>query len=290
INALMVRLKQQENITFYRPDKICQLCMGDGEAWISLESNKQLTSKLVVGADGANSWVREQANIPLTYWDYEQDALVATIKTEFAHNNCALQIFTSSGPLAFLPLFDDNLCSIVWSAPAHEIERLKALSPEEFNKQLRRMFDNRLGACELQGERLHFPLRMRYARDFAKHRIALIGDAAHTIHPLAGQGVNLGLLDALSLSECVQANHELGKDIGLYSNLRHFERWRKTEAVQMIASMELLKRLFEGNNPSKKIIRNIALLFADNIEPLKKQFIRQAMGCRGELPAILNPP
>ncbi|WP_374220150.1 FAD-dependent monooxygenase [Psychromonas sp. CD1] len=287
--ALMTLLEQQTNVTFYAPDKICKVSMGDGEAWLTLGSDKQLTSKLLVGADGANSWLRNQANIPLTYWDYEQDALVATIKTELAHENCARQIFTSSGPLAFLPLFEDNLCSIVWSAPAHEIDKLKALSRFEFNKQLSCMFDNRLGACELQGERLHFPLRMRYARDFAKHRIALIGDAAHTIHPLAGQGVNLGILDALSLSECIQANHDAGKDIGLYPQLRQFERWRKTEAVQMIAAMELLKRLFQGNDPGKKILRNLALLFADNILPVKKQFIRQAMGLSGELPAILNP-
>lgn len=251
-NALMARLKQQKNVTFYAPDKICKISMGDGEAWLSLESDQQLTSKLLVGADGANSWLREQANIPLTYWDYEQDALVATIKTQFSHEHCARQIFTPSGPLAFLPLFEENLCSIVWSAPSDEIEQLKALSEDEFNKQLSRKFDNRLGACSLQGARLHFPLRMRYARDFAKHRIALIGDAAHTIHPLAGQGVNLGLLDALSLSECILLNQSAGKDIGLYDNLRYFERWRKTEAVQMIAAMELLKRLFQGDDPGKK--------------------------------------
>ena len=130
---------------------------------------------------------------------------------------------------------------------------------------------------------------MRYARDFAKHRIALIGDAAHTIHPLAGQGVNLGVLDAVSLAQCIVENIDVDKDIGLYNNLRQFERWRKTEAAQMVASMEVLKQLFHGDNPMQKTARDLALIFADNISPLKKQFIKQAMGLSGELPLILNP-
>jgi 2-octaprenylphenol hydroxylase len=129
---------------------------------------------------------------------------------------------------------------------------------------------------------------MRYARDFAKHRIALIGDAAHTIHPLAGQGVNLGLLDAVSLAQCIIENSDADKDIGLYPNLRQFERWRKTEAAQMVASMELLKQLFHGDNPVQKTVRDLALILTDKVNPLKKQFIKQAMGLSGELPAILT--
>ena len=115
---------------------------------------------------------------------------------------------------------------------------------------------------------------MRYARDFAQHRIALIGDAAHTIHPLAGQGVNLGILDALSLAQTIIENSETDKDIGLYENLRYFERWRKSEATQMIAAMELLKRLFQGDNPVQKSLRDLALLLTDKVTPLKKQFIK----------------
>lgn len=287
-HALLTVVKKQHNVTFYCPDKLSNIALGDGEAWLTLDSGKNITTKLVVGADGANSWVRNKVNIPLTHWDYNHHALVATIKTDFPHQNCARQVFTPEGPLAFLPLFEKNLCSIVWSVPPEKAKQLQALSTLEFNKQLTRTFDNRLGFCELQSDRASFPLTMRYARDFAKHRIALIGDAAHTIHPLAGQGVNLGLLDALSLSQCLLENSESEKDIGLYENLRQFERWRKTEAAQMVASMELLKRLFHGDNPVQKTVRDLALLFADNVSPLKKQFIKQAMGLSGELPAILN--
>ena len=286
--ALLQSVQKQHNVTFYAPDQLSNIAIGDGEAWLTLKSAKTLTSKLVVGADGANSWLRKKVDIPLTHWDYNHHALVATVKTDLAHENCARQIFTPDGPLAFLPLFEKDLCSIVWSVPPEKAEQLKKLSELEFNRQLTRTFDNRLGHCELQSERCSFPLTMRYARDFAKHRIALIGDAAHTIHPLAGQGVNLGLLDAVSLGQTIIENSEADKEIGLYENLRHFERWRKTEAMQMIASMELLKRLFQGDNPLQKTLRDFALLFTDKVNPLKKQFIKQAMGLSGELPKIVK--
>ena len=286
--AVLTVIKKQKNVTLYSPDQLTNVAVGDGDAWLTLKSDNALTAKLVVGADGANSWLRNKVNIPLTHWDYDHHAIVATVKTELAHENCARQIFTADGPLAFLPLFDENLCSIVWSVPPEKAKLLLALSDVEFNKQLSRAFDNRLGLCSVSGDRHSFPLKMRYARDFAKHRIALIGDAAHTIHPLAGQGLNLGLLDALSLSETIIENKEADKDIGVLENLRHFERWRKSEAAQMIASMEVLKRLFDGNNPVKKGLRDLALVFADKVMPLKSLFIKQAMGLSGELPKIMK--
>ena len=284
--ALLESINQQKNVTLYTPDRLKDIVFGEGEAWLTLATGKTLTSKLVVAADGANSWLRNKVDIPLTHWDYNHHALVATVKTDLVHGNCARQIFTADGPLAFLPLFEKNLSSIVWSVPPEKALQLKNLSDIEFNKQLSREFDNRLGLCELQSERFVFPLTMRYARDFAKHRVALIGDAAHTIHPLAGQGVNLGLLDAVSLGQIIIENIDAGKDIGLYENLRYFERWRKTEAIQMIASMELLKQVFQGDNPIQKVIRDMALSFSDQVSPLKKQFIKQAMGLSGELPNI----
>jgi 2-octaprenylphenol hydroxylase len=284
--ALLKSVKEQNNVTLYTPDRLKDIVFGEGEAWLTLATGKTLTSKLVVAADGANSWLRNKIDIPLTHWDYNHHALVATVKTDLAHDNCARQIFTPDGPLAFLPLFENNLSSIVWSVPPEKAQQLKNLSIIEFNKQLSRNFDNRLGLCELQSERFTFPLTMRYARDFAKHRVALIGDAAHTIHPLAGQGVNLGLLDAVSLGQIIDENILADKDIGLYENLRYFERWRKTEATQMIASMELLKQVFQGDNPIQKVIRDMALTFSDQVSPLKKQFIKQAMGLSGELPNI----
>lgn len=287
--ALLSSLQQQDNVSFFCPDTLQHMAVGDGEVWLTLSTGKQLTSKLVVAADGAHSWVRQQVNIPLTQWDYNHHAIIATVKTEQTHQACARQIFTPQGPVAFLPLYEENLSSIVWSVPPVQAAMLLALDDKAFNKQLSRHFDNRLGLCEVQGERQSIALSMRYARDFAKHRVALIGDAAHTIHPLAGQGVNLGLLDAACLGQEISRHFEAGNDIGLYPNLRHFERWRKADAAQMVASMELLKQLFNGANPMQKALRDIALLLADNISPLKKQFIKQAMGLSGNQPILCQP-
>lgn len=288
-HALLTSVQKQTNVSFFCPDALQNMAIGDGEAWLTLASGKQLTSKLVVAADGANSWVRQQLNIPLTQWDYQHNAIVATIKTAEPHQSCARQIFTAEGPLAFLPLYEQNTSSIVWSLPPEQANVLMALDDHAFNQELARTFDNHLGLCEVQSKRHCIPLTMRYARDFAKHRVALIGDAAHTIHPLAGQGVNLGLLDAACLAEEIIKQVEQGHDIGLYQHLRHFERWRKTEAIEMIASMEFLKQIFAGANPVKKVIRDVALLMADTVSPLKKQFIKQAMGVNGHKPAICLP-
>lgn len=285
--ALLECVKQQRNVMFFQQDTLKSIATGDDCAWITLASGQHITSKLAVGADGGNSSLRKMMDIPLTHWDYNHHAIVATVKTEQPHHACARQIFTKEGPLAFLPLFEKDLCSIVWSVTPDESTRLTTLSENEFNKELARAFDNQLGACELQSKLISFPLTMRYARDFAQQRIALIGDAAHTIHPLAGQGVNLGLLDALSLVETIMENRQAEKDIGEYKNLRYFERWRKAEAMQMIVSMELLKRLFEGAHPVKKSVRDLALVFTDKVAPLKQKFIKQAMGLQGDLPKII---
>ena len=287
--ALLETVKKQHNVSLYTPDQLTNVAMGEGEVWITLKSGNTLTSKLVVAADGANSWLRKKMDIPLVHWDYNHHALVATVRTELPHHHCARQIFTPDGPLAFLPLFQQDLCSIVWSVPPEKAQHLLSLSTEEFNKTLTRTFDNQLGSCTLQGELGSYPLTMRYARDFAQHRMALIGDAAHTIHPLAGQGVNLGVLDALSLQQTILENIAAQKDIGVYANLRFFERWRKTEATQMIAAMELLKQLFQGRNPLQQLLRDVALVVTDKTAPLKKQFIKQAMGLSGELPRGIKP-
>ncbi len=286
-HALLACVKKQKNVNVFSENKLKTIATSDDGAWLTLQSGQNIMSKLVVGADGANSSLRKMMDIPLTYWDYNHHALVATVKTQLPHQACARQIFTADGVLAFLPLFEKNVCSIVWSVTPEQGLRLLALSTGEFNKELSRAFDNQLGLCEIQNKVLSFPLTMRYARDFAQHRIALIGDAAHTIHPLAGQGVNLGLLDALSLAETIIENKQAEKDIGAYKNLRYFERWRKTQAMQMITAMELLKRLLGGSDSVTKVLRHFALILTDKVQPLKQQFIKQAMGLKGELPKII---
>ena len=284
--SLLEKIEKQDNVTLFAPERCCKILFGESEAWINLESGKAITAKLVVGADGANSWLRQQLDIPLTHWDYGHSALVANIRTVEPHNKTARQIFRPEGPLAFLPLGESNLSSIVWSLDPLHAENLVSMPEEEFNKQLTAAFDNQLGLCQVEGERQAFPLKMRYAKDFVKDRVVLVGDAAHTIHPLAGQGVNLGLADAAALAETIMELHLEGKDIGLKANLRPFERWRKSEAAQMIASMQGFKELFSGDNPIKKMVRGLGMSLANELTPVKDECLKRALGLSGRLPKM----
>lgn len=280
------KAEQSRNIDLFAPHSIDKLVVGQRECFISLADDTMLTARLIVGADGANSYVRKQADMPLTFWDYDHIAIVTSVRTQIDHGNTARQVFTPEGPLAFLPLYESNLCSIVWSQEVAKAEHLMAMEDEEFAKVLTATFDGKLGRCEVVGKRVSYPLKMRYCRSWVKERVALIGDAAHTIHPLAGQGANLGFLDAMALSQEIQRLHNDEKDIGLAKNLRPYERWRKTEAVKMIATMEGFKRLFSGDAPIKKLLRDVGLAGVNQIPFAKQHIIQQAMGLSGELPEL----
>ncbi|MDM2845897.1 FAD-dependent 2-octaprenylphenol hydroxylase [Citrobacter portucalensis] len=285
--ALWQKAQRSPDITLMAPAELQQVAWGENEAFLSLKDGAMLTARLVVGADGANSWLRNKADIPLTFWDYRHHALVATIRTQEAHGAVARQAFHGEGILAFLPLSDPHLCSIVWSLSPQEAERMQQASVDEFNQALNIAFDNRLGLCSLESERQAFPLTGRYARQFAAHRLALVGDAAHTIHPLAGQGVNLGFMDAAELIDELKRLQRQGKDIGQYLYLRRYERSRKHSAALMLAGMQGFRELFAGENPAKKLLRDIGLKLADTLPGVKPQLIRQAMGLN-DLPEWLR--
>ncbi|MFW0766960.1 FAD-dependent 2-octaprenylphenol hydroxylase [Trabulsiella odontotermitis] len=276
--ALWQKAQQCSDVTLLAPAEVKQVAWGENEAFITLKDASMLTARLVVGADGANSWLRNNADIPLASWDYRHHALVATIRTAEPHQAIARQIFHGEGILAFLPLRDPHLCSIVWSLSPQEAERMQQVSEAEFNQALTIAFDNRLGLCQLESDRLVFPLTGRYARQFAAHRLALVGDAAHTIHPLAGQGVNLGFMDAAELIDELKRLHREGKDVGQHFYLRRYERSRKHSAALMLAGMQGFRELFAGENPAKKLLRDIGLKLADTLPGVKPQLIRQAMG------------
>jgi len=284
--ALSKRVGECDQITHIENRSLDKIAFGEREAWLTLDNGDNLSAALVIGADGANSWVREQCKIPMTFWDYGHHAIVANIRTEIPHQDTARQVFLKDGPLAFLPLYEKNLCSIVWSVPPAKAKQLMSGDKQTFERTLTAVFDGRMGICQLECEPQAFPLRMRYARHFARHRLLLAGDAAHTIHPLAGQGVNLGFLDAAAIIQIISELKLAGKDIGDYSNLRALERWRKADALEMIAAMEGFKRLFEGGNPVKKALRDFGLNLIDNISPAKTLFMKQAMGNKSRLPDL----
>jgi 2-octaprenylphenol hydroxylase len=285
-HSLWMQAQNSNHIELLTPRKIKQLVFGQQECFITLDDSSQLTARLVIGADGANSVVKKLANLAQTFWDYDQHAIVATVKTEMSHNNAARQIFTPTGPLAFLPLWDAHHCSIVWSQDEPKAAALLKLPNVEFNKALTAEFDCTLGLCELVSDRQSYPLKMRYTRQWVSNRVAIIGDAAHTIHPLAGQGANLGILDAAALAEQIIKVVEQNKDFGLAKNLRPYERWRKTEAVKMVAAMEGFKRLFAGDQTVKKLIRDTGLSLANHSSLTKQKIIQHAMGLKGELPKL----
>lgn len=275
--SLWQKVSQQSNVEMINASPQ-SLGITDSNAILTLNNGQFLSAKLVVGADGAHSWLRKQADIPLSFRDYGHQALVCNVQTAEPHQHCARQIFSGDSILAFLPLHEAHLCSIVWSLPLEQAQMLCECDADTFNRHLTVAFDNHLGLCQLASERQTFPLTARYARSFARPRIALVGDAAHTIHPLAGLGVNLGFQDAVDLAHCIQHNLNNGRDIGDYRHLRQYERQRKVEAVKMLAAMQGLKTLFSGDNPVKKFIRGIGLSATERLPLIKTELMKQALG------------
>jgi 2-octaprenylphenol hydroxylase len=280
--ALWQQSQQQPGITLLAPERVQAVVWQESLACLTLERGAVLTTRLVIAADGRDSWVRQQADIPVTFYDYPQQALVATIKTAQPHQATAYQWFHEDAVLALLPLADPHHCSIVWSLPSWMATALVTDSPARFNAQLSAASDRRLGDCQLVGARHCFPVSARYAQQFAGHRVALVGDAAHTLHPLAGQGLNLGLADVALLATELQRRQATGQAVGSYRSLRRFERQRKYEAAKLLAVTHGLQQLFAGQHPLKRWLRGTGLQVVDRLTPLKAYLVRQASGILGD--------
>jgi len=244
---------------------------------LTLKDKAKLSATLVVAADGTRSWLRQQADIAVKGWDFDQAALVTTVKTEKYHQDTAWQRFLSTGPLAFLPL-SDGYSSIVWSTSPDEAKRLSGISESEFALELEQAFASKLGKIESVAGRAVFPLRLFETLHYVKPRLALVGDAAHTIHPLAGQGVNLGLADVASLITVITDALNDKKDIGDLKILRRYERWRRADNRSMLVAMDGLKRLFGSELSAVKGLRSLGLNITDRITPLKNLIMQHAMG------------
>jgi len=290
-NSLWQKAQSDEGISFFTEQGLTNLAMGENEVFASFATGAPILAKLVIGADGAHSWVRDQMNMPIAFQDYDHHAIVGTVECEQGHDNTAWQVFLPEGPLAFLPLYNAKLSSIVWSTTPDEAQRLKTLSAGDFSKEITAASDGKLGNVKLVSELSSFPLTMRLAHDFIKDKVILVGDAAHTIHPLAGQGVNLGLLDAAACAQTLIEQTLKGESLTSEIALNNYSRWRKSEATEMIAAMAAIKKLFSEqpfNLPASpiKLLRGIGMSILDNVAPAKKIMIKQALGFKDHLPEL----
>ncbi len=274
-----------DGVSFLRPVALQDFAVTDEEVLLQLADGRRVSARLLVGADGARSRVRRLAGIGERERDYRQHALVATVRCERAHERTARQCFLPTGPLAFLPLDEPRTCAVVWSTTPEAAARLERLAPAEFAAELSMAFEQRLGAVEPVGRCGRFPLVRGHATEYVRPRLALVGDAAHHIHPLAGQGANLGLMDVVTLTHCLREARERGReDPGRLPALRRHARWRRGENLQMIAAMDLFRELFGSANPLLAAARGAGMRLVDRLPPLKEELMLRAMGLAGDLP------
>ncbi len=254
---------------------------------VTLADGATISARLLVGADGARSTIREHAGIATHGWNYDQSAIVCTVAHEREHRGRAEEHFLPAGPFAILPLTGKR-SSIVWTENAREAARIVALPDDEFHDELERRFGLHLGDVEVTGARRAFPLGLFTARAFIGERLALIGDAAHIIHPIAGQGLNMGLRDVAALAEAVADAARLGLDIGAPDVLERYQRWRRFDTMTMGVATDGLNRLFSNRSDVLRLVRDVGLGLVERLPPLKQLFIREAAGFTGEVPKLLR--
>lgn len=291
-DALLDALKARGSVEMIAQARLERLERQEDGWTLTLADGQCLQAPLVVAADGANSTVRRLSGCETREWDYLHHAIVTSVRCAEPNQRTAWQRFTDDGPLAFLPLQrgdDHNWCSIVWSVPEAEAARLMALDDEDFKAALGRAFEYRLGDVLEVDPRLCIPLRQRHAKRYVEPGLALIGDAAHSIHPLAGQGVNLGLLDAAVLAEVIQTALARGLEPGSLHVLGRYERRRMPHNLAMMAAMEGFERLFQADPPLLRWLRNAGLKGVQALPEAKAIFVRQALGLSGDLPELARP-
>jgi 2-octaprenyl-6-methoxyphenol hydroxylase len=269
------------------PDGVATVDVGPARATVTLTSGDTLSAPLVVGAEGRGSRVRQAAGIDTVGWGYGQSGVVATVRLERDHGNVAHEYFLPSGPFAILPL-TDRRASLVWTESTRRGEALRTASDAAFHAHLMRRFGDFLGQVVVEGPRFAYPLSLQLAERLTAPRTALIGDAAHAVHPIAGQGLNMGLKDAAALAEVLAEALRLGEDIGSEAVLERYARWRRFDNAALAAGFDGFVRLFSNDIAPVRLARGLGIAVVNRIAPLRRAFMHEAGGATGDLPRLLR--
>ena len=297
--ALFEAAKDAKNLSYISPAALTGLDIQPGHVTAALSNGESVHASVCIAADGRNSPMREEMGIGTIAWSYPQWGIVATVEHERPHNGTAYEHFLPSGPFAILPMTPassseavgqqkNNRSSLVWTERDDIAPKMMKLSDEDFDAEIARRFGSHLGATKAAGPRWSYPLSFHLARAYVKPRFALAGDSAHGIHPIAGQGFNLGLKDAAALAETVLDAARLGLDIGGLDTLKRYERWRRFDSVTMGLTMDAFNRLFSNDIAPLRIARDVGMGIVDSIGPLRRFFMRNAGGDLGKLPRLLK--
>ncbi|WP_262692426.1 UbiH/UbiF/VisC/COQ6 family ubiquinone biosynthesis hydroxylase [Kordiimonas aestuarii] len=285
--ALFARIEEMEGIALYLPEKVATLDRSAAEATVTLESGQVIRSSLILGVDGRNSVVRKHADLATSRIDYKQHGIVCSVSHEFSHCGIAHERFLPSGPFAILPL-TGNRSSLVWTEKSHLTDTIMALSDRAFESEVRRRIGDFLGDVKVIGGRWAYPLSLQYTQEYVADRLALVGDAAHGIHPISGQGLNLGLKDVAALLDVLVEARKVGLDIGARSVLDRYGQWRTTDNASVYAITDGFNRLFSNDIGPVKLARDLGMAAVNEVTPLKNFFMSHARGTVGELPKLLR--
>ncbi len=285
--ALLDAMEATKGITHLAGETVTTQDITPGAVTITLGTDKGLTGKLLIGADGRGSGTATRAGIKRTGWGYGQTALVCAIAHERPHHSIAHQFFMPPGPLAILPL-PGNVSSIVWSETDENAKRFNVLSDDDYLTMLRPRFGDFLGDISLAGKRFTYPLSLSLAQTIAANRLALIGDAAHGVHPIAGQGLNAGMRDIAALAEVITDATRRGEDIGSIAVLKRYEEWRRFDNTALAMATDGFNRLFSNDNSLIRGIRDVGMGVVNALPGLRRSFIREAAGLTGDLPRLMQ--
>jgi 2-octaprenyl-6-methoxyphenol hydroxylase len=287
VRAALAAAIQDAGIEVLAPARVAKAAFGAREAGVTLEDGRTLRAPLVVGAEGRGSVIRTAAGIGAIGWDYPQTGVVATVRLERPHEGVAHEYFLPDGPFAILPLTGDR-ASLVWTESTQRGGALKTARPQMFQAHLERRFGDFLGGIAVEGPVFTYPLSLQLAERFTAPRAALLGDAAHGVHPIAGQGLNLGLKGAAALAEVLVDALRLGEDIGSETVLDRYARWRRFDNTALAAGFDGFVRLFSNDAPPVRLARGLGIAAVNRIAPLRRAFMHEAGGATGDLPKLLR--